>query len=158
MASKLSAGVLLYRLTGAGFEVLLVHPGGPYFRRKDDGYWTIPKGEPEAGEALIETARRECAEELGIPAPAADALTDLGQVKQKGGKVVHGYACLDILAADWTLKSNTFEMEWPPRSGKRQSFPEIDQAVWFDLEAARVKINAAQTAFLDTLATVVLQP
>jgi len=160
MAAKLSAGVLLHRCdpdVGA-LEVLLVHPGGPYFRKKDAGYWTIPKGEPDPGEALIDTARREFAEELGRPEPEAAALVDLGQVKQKGGKVVHAFALEGDLPQDWVLRSNMFEMEWPPRSGRRQAFPEIDRAEWFDVEIARDKINQAQVALLDRLEALLQSP
>jgi predicted NUDIX family NTP pyrophosphohydrolase len=131
-------------------EVLLVHPGGPYFRNKDDGAWTIPKGEAGEGEELRARARIEFEEELGIT-PAEEGWIDLGSVKQKGGKTVHAWAFAGVLEPDFKLASNTFEMEWPPRSGKMQPFPEVDEARFFPLELARLKINQAQTVFLDRL-------
>ena len=142
---KRSAGVLLRRADG---HVLLVHPGGPFWARKDLGAWSIPKGEHDEDEDPEACARREFAEELGADAPAS--LTDLGVVRQKNRKEVrafYGEGDLDASA----VVSNTFEMEWPPRSGKRQSFPEIDRAEWFDVETARSKLNPAQAEFLDRL-------
>jgi predicted NUDIX family NTP pyrophosphohydrolase len=144
-----SAGLLVFRRKQDGLEVLLVHPGGPYFRKKDDGYWTIPKGEAAEGEDLQTRARIEFEEELGF-APGDDWL-ELGSVKQKGGKTVHAWAFEGDLRSNFELASNTFEMEWPPRSGKKQQFPEIDQARFFSLELAKSKINPAQTVFLDRL-------
>ena len=143
-----SAGILLWRLTGARLEVMLVHPGGPFWARKDEGAWSIPKGEIPEGEEPVATAAREFVEETGC-ALQGD-LVALGSVKQKSGKVVHAWA----LRGDFdvaTLRSNTFEMEWPPRSRKMQSFPEVDRAEWFEVDAARRKINPAQEAFLDRL-------
>jgi predicted NUDIX family NTP pyrophosphohydrolase len=143
---KRSAGVLLRR-PADGF-VLIVHPGGPFWARKDLGAWSIPKGEHDDGEEPEACARREFLEELGAPAPAE--LVDLGTVRQKNRKEVrafYGEGDLDASA----VVSNTFEMEWPPRSGKRQSFPEIDRAEWFDVETAREKLNPAQAEFLDRL-------
>jgi predicted NUDIX family NTP pyrophosphohydrolase len=143
-----SAGVLLYKRRDGQALVLLVHPGGPFWRRKDEGAWTIPKGERAAGEDPEATARREFAEELGnMP---GGSLAPLGRIRQRGGKYVDAFALegeFDVA----TLSSNTFEVEWPPRSGKRQSFPEIDKAAWFDLAAARRKINPGQQPFLDRL-------
>jgi len=138
-------------------EVLLVHPGGPFFRRKDQGAWTIPKGEAADGEDLLTRARIEFEEELGISVGAAavtsgqERLIELGDVKQKGGKTVHAWAFAGDLPSNFKLSSNTFEMEWPPRSGKTHPFPEIDQASFFSLEVARIKINPAQAALLDRL-------
>jgi predicted NUDIX family NTP pyrophosphohydrolase len=146
---NLSAGLLMYRQGDAGLEVLLVHPGGPFFRNKDDGFWSIPKGLPDAGEALPEAARREFSEELGLP--VSGPLLSLGEIKQKGGKTVHAWAVQGDLPAGFVLSSNTFEAEWPPRSGRHQFFPEIDRAEFFSLEEARIKINAAQATFLDRL-------
>lgn len=151
---RLSAGLLLYRSRQAGPEVLLVHPGGPFWARKDEGWWSIPKGEYEPDESPEEAARREFAEETGH-AVAGDLLP-LGDAVQPSRKVVTVFALegdLDVQA----IRSNMFEMEWPPRSGRRQSFPEIDRAGWFPVPAARAKILAGQAVFLDRLLAV-LQP
>ncbi|HEX9967254.1 MAG TPA: NUDIX domain-containing protein, partial [Solirubrobacterales bacterium] len=132
-------------------EVLLVHPGGPYWAKKDLGAWSVPKGEYGDGEEALACALRELEEELGaMPAFDREAMLDLGEVKQKGGKVVRAWAA----EADFdpaTLRSNSFEMEWPPRSGRRQEFPEVDRAEWFGLEEARRRLLAAQSSFLDRL-------
>jgi predicted NUDIX family NTP pyrophosphohydrolase len=144
-----SAGILLHRRGDAGLEVLLVHPGGPFWAKKDAGAWSIPKGEHDDGEDAQACALREFAEETGS-APSPGELTDLGEVRQKSGKVVRAWA----LAGDLdpaAVRSNSFEMEWPPRSGRRQAFPEVDRAGWFGLDEAREKINPAQAAFLDRL-------
>ena len=144
-----SAGVLAYRRTDGRLEVLLVHPGGPFWANKDDGAWSIPKGEFDAGENPEDAARREFAEELGVALSAP--LRPLGEIRQRGGKRVEAFAAeldLDVEA----ITSNTFEIEWPPRSGKRQHFPEVDRAAWFDLATAREKINAAQRELVDRLA------
>jgi predicted NUDIX family NTP pyrophosphohydrolase len=148
-----SAGILLYRVGDRGLEVLLVHPGGPFFARKDDGAWGIPKGVYEDDEAPLAAARREFAEELGSPSPDGPAL-DLGEIRQKNGKRVTAWALEGDLDAD-VITSNTFTIEWPPRSGRHQEFPEIDRAGWFTLDAARVKILAAQAPLLDRLAEAV---
>jgi len=143
-----SAGILMYRGTGASLEVLLVHPGGPFWRNKDDGAWSIPKGEIGAGENPEDVARREFLEELGSAPPRP--LRPLGEIRQSGGKRVHAFMVagdLDVAA----VTSNTFEMEWPPRSGRRQTFPEVDRAGWFLLPAARVKILASQCPLLARL-------
>jgi predicted NUDIX family NTP pyrophosphohydrolase len=139
----------MFRKTKAGLEVLLVHPGGPYFQNKDEGAWTIPKGEVADGENLLNRARIEFQEELGID--ASGDWMEIGSVKQKGGKTVHAWAFAGDLANDFQLASNTFEMEWPPRSGKMQRFPEVDRTSFFPVEEARRKINAAQIIFLDRL-------
>jgi len=144
-----SAGLLMFRRKQEGLEVLLVHPGGPYFRKKDDGFWTIPKGEAAEDEDLQARAKTEFQEELGFA--AAENWVELGHVKQKGGKTVHAWAFEGDLAPDFQLASNSFEIEWPPRSGRTQQFPEIDQAEFFPLELARSKINQAQVVFLDRL-------
>lgn len=146
---KRSAGVLLYRRSSEGLEVLLVHPGGPFFRNKDAGVWTIPKGEPDPGEELEETARRELQEETGLSVEGE--LRPLGEVVQKGGKHVAAWAIEGDLDTSRPPPSNTFELEWPPRSGQRRSFPEIDAWGFFDLETARRKIRDVQAAFLDRL-------
>ena len=145
---KESAGILLYRRRSGRIEVLLVHPGGPFWTNKDAGAWTIPKGEIAEGEDPLACARRELQEETGLafdgPAVA------LPPIRQKGGKLVRAWAAegeFDPAA----LASNTFEIEWPPKSGKRVAFPEVDRAEWFDVAAARGKINAAQAALLDSL-------
>jgi predicted NUDIX family NTP pyrophosphohydrolase len=147
--SKTSAGLLMFRRKNGELEVLLVHPGGPYFQKKDDGVWTIPKGEVTEGEDLLERATIEFEEELGIA--ASGNWMELGSVKQKGGKTVHAWAFAGELKDDFNLVSNTFEMEWPPRSGHMKRFPEVDRASFFPLEEARRKINVAQNVFLDRL-------
>jgi len=139
----------MFRRRKKTLEVLLVHPGGPFFVRKDDGAWTIPKGEAGSGEDLLSRAQIEFEEELGIQ-PTGKWIP-LGSIKQKGGKIVHAWAFEGDLSDSFELKSNKFAIEWPPRSGKRQEFPEIDQAVFFSEEMARRKINPAQTSFLDRL-------
>jgi predicted NUDIX family NTP pyrophosphohydrolase len=145
----ISAGLLLYRMRDGAPEVLLVHPGGPFWARKDEGAWSIPKGEHGADEEPQAAAIRELAEELGTTLELAD-LTDLGEVRQRGGKLVRAFAAEGDFDPE-TVNSNTFEMEWPPRSGRRQEFPEVDRAEWFDPETARAKINPAQSVFLDRL-------
>ena len=146
-----SAGILLYRMR-PDIEVLLVHPGGPFWRNKDLGAWSIPKGEYEDGQDPEAEARREFAEELGFE--VTGPLTALGDVKQRGGKTVTAFAIeLDIDTRN--IHSNTFELEWPPRSGKWQSFPEIDRAEFFALDEAARKINAAQRRLLERLARLV---
>jgi len=146
-----SAGVLAFRRTAGTLEVLLVHPGGPFWRNKDAGAWSIPKGEFSAGEAAEAVARREFAEELGTELTVP--LVPLGEIKQRGGKVVEAFAAETDLDAD-AITSNTFELEWPPRSGRMQRFPEVDRAAWFDLAEARARINPAQAALLDRLAEI----
>jgi predicted NUDIX family NTP pyrophosphohydrolase len=147
--SKTSAGLLMFRTGNAGLEVLLVHPGGPYFQHKDEGVWSIPKGEATEGEELLDRARIEFEEEVGVV--AVGNWIHLGSVRQKGGKIVHAWAFAGELKNDFQQVSNTFEMEWPPRSGKMQRFPEVDRASFFSVEEARRKIKAAQTVFLDRL-------
>ena len=145
-----SAGILLHRDGPDGREVLLVHPGGPFWAKRDDGAWSIPKGEYADDEDPVAAARREFAEELGSPLPDAAELRELGEVRQKNGKRVRAWAAEGDLDAS-AAHSNTFEMEWPPRSGRRQEFPEIDRAEWFTLARARDKVLPAQAAFLDRL-------
>lgn len=141
--------MLLYRQRDGKLEVLLVHPGGPFWSKRDDGAWSIPKGELGPNETGIDVARREFREELGVPAPNGE-LTALGTVRQAGGKIVHVWAAPGDMDAT-RVASNTFELEWPPRSGKMQRFPEVDRAAWFDLDAARLKVLPAQRAFIDRL-------
>lgn len=148
-AAKRSAGILLYRLTGGAPEVLLVHPGGPFWARKDAGAWSIPKGEHGDDEDPQACARREFEEETGTALPPGP-LADLGTVRLASGKLIAAWASQGDLDPD-ALRSNTFELEWPPRSGQMQAFPEVDRAGWFGLEAARDKLNPAQTEFLDRL-------
>ncbi len=145
---RLSAGLLMYRIKNGRIEVLLAHPGGPYFVNKDDGAWTIPKGEPDTGEDLLVTAQREFEEETGIQ-PTSPFLP-LQPIQQKGGKVVHAWA-FEGDCDPAAIKSNSFTMEWPPKSGKQQEFPEIDRAEWFDLKTARTKIKAGQQALIEEL-------
>jgi predicted NUDIX family NTP pyrophosphohydrolase len=147
MASE-SAGVLLFKRQAGQLLVLLVHPGGPFWRRRDAGAWSIPKGERGPGESVEAAARREVAEELGKV--LVGPLHPLGRVRQKGGKAVEAFAAEEDFDPA-TLASNSFEIEWPPRSGRRQSFPEVDRAAWFTPEAARDKINAAQRPLIDRL-------
>jgi predicted NUDIX family NTP pyrophosphohydrolase len=151
MAAKRSAGILLHRRAGdGGREVLLVHPGGPFWAKKDLGAWSIPKGEYDDGEDPRDAARREFLEELGSPAADGD-LVDLGEVRQRGGKVVTAWALEGDIDAD-AIASNTFTMEWPPRSGTMREFPEVDRAGWFGLDEARERILPAQAPLLDRLA------
>ena len=146
--AKTSAGLLLYRRRDDRIEVLLVHPGGPFWARKDAGAWSIPKGEAAEGEDLLARAKQEFAEETG--ATAEGDFQPLKPVHQSGGKTVHAWAVEGDCDAD-AIRSNTFTLEWPPRSGRQQEFPEVDRAQWFDLAAAREKINKAQAALLDQL-------
>ncbi len=147
--AKTSAGLLPFRWRGGRLEVFLVHHGGPFWAKKDDGAWSIPKGETEAGESLLEVAVREFLEETGFA--ASGPFTDLETVRQSGGKVVQVWS----FQGDFDparLRSNEFLMEWPPRSGRMRSFPEVDRGAWFDLREARCKILKGQTPFLDRLA------
>jgi predicted NUDIX family NTP pyrophosphohydrolase len=144
-----SAGILLFRRAPGGPEVLIVHPGGPFWAKKDLGAWSIPKGEYEDGEDARTCALREFEEETGT-APPAEALIELGEIRQKNGKRVTAWAAEGELDAD-AITSNTFTMQWPPRSGRMQEFPEIDRAGWFGADAAREKLNPAQAAFVDRL-------
>jgi predicted NUDIX family NTP pyrophosphohydrolase len=150
MAAKRSAGILMHRSRNGAREVLLVHPGGPFWAKKDAGSWSIPKGEYEDGEDARACALREFGEELGGPPPDGD-LVDLGEVRQKSGKVVTAWALEGDADAD-EITSNTFTMEWPPRSGQQREFPEIDRAGWFALDEARERILPAQAPLLDRLA------
>jgi predicted NUDIX family NTP pyrophosphohydrolase len=149
MAARRSAGILLHRHGREGPEVLLVHPGGPFWAKRDAGAWSIPKGEPEVGEDERACAAREFAEELGV-APPAGELVELGTVSQRAGKVVTAFALEGDLDAD-AIRSSTFEMQWPPRSGRMQAFPEVDRAEWFSLAQARERILPAQAPLLDRL-------
>ena len=147
--AKRSAGILLYRRRGEGVELLLVHPGGPLWARKDAGAWSIPKGEYGDSEDPLAVALREFEEETGHRLPEG-GLVALGEVRQRGGKVVSAWAAAGDVDAD-TITSNTFTLEWPPRSGTRREFPEIDRAGWFDPATAREKLLAAQAELVDRL-------
>src|SRR3954470_2739838 len=150
--STVSAGILAYRKGARGLEVLLVHPGGPFWRNKDTGAWSIPKGEIDARDDPEQTARREFAEELG-PGASIGRLQELGEIRQRGGKRVIAFAGeghFDPAA----LVSNTFDIAWPPRNGRPQTFPEVDRAEWFDIECARTKMLSGQVELFDRLLTI----
>jgi predicted NUDIX family NTP pyrophosphohydrolase len=147
-AKNISAGLLMYRKLGEEWQFFLVHPGGPYFEKKDAGWWMIPKGLPEAGEELLETAIREFGEETGLK-PEGPYLP-LGSIKQKGGKWVHAWAFEGEWQKEKGIRCNTFKVEWPYKSGRWQEYPEVDKAAWFTYEAACKYINAAQIPLLDT--------
>jgi predicted NUDIX family NTP pyrophosphohydrolase len=149
-SARRSAGILLHRRRGGELEVLLVHPGGPAWARRDIGAWSIPKGEYEPDEDPFAAARREFAEELGKPPPDGEVV-DLGEVRQKSGKLVRAWSIAGDFDAS-SITSNTFPFQWPPRSGKWIQIPEVDRAEWFGLDEAREKINPAQVALLDRLA------
>jgi len=151
-----SAGILLYRRRAGQLEVLLVHPGGPFWARRDDGAWSIPKGEYPPEEDPLAAARREFEEELGA-APPTGSPEDLGEVRQKAGKAVRAFALAGDLDAD-RITSNTFRVAWPPRSGRTIEVPEVDRAGWFTIEQAGKKINPAQVELLRRLVTVLSEP
>ncbi|MBI3414025.1 MAG: NUDIX domain-containing protein [Verrucomicrobia bacterium] len=148
-SQRTSAGLLMYRFRDGGLEIFLAHPGGPHFRRKDDGHWTLPKGEVQPGEDLLATAIREFKEETGLD--ASGEFIPLGSVRQKGGKIVFGWA----FAGDWEpsrpLVSNQYQIEWPPHSGHLAEFPEIDRAEFFPLSDARRKMKETQWPFVERL-------
>src|SRR5215510_10491245 len=148
MAKKESAGLLMYRLSNSTLEVFLVHPGGPYWAKKDLGTWSIPKGEAAEGEDRLEVAKREFQEETGFL--AAGNFIALTPIKQPGGKLVHAWMAKGDCDAK-AIVSNTLSIEWPPRSGKRQAFPEVDRAEWFTIDAAKKKILKGQVCFLEEL-------
>ena len=141
--------MLIHRTRDGKTQVLLVHPGGPFWKKRDDGAWGIPKGEIEPGEAPLDVARREFQEELGSSPPGVEPIA-LGSIRQAGGKVVHAWAVQGDFDVE-RMTSNTFAMEWPPRSGRLQQFPEVDRAAWFDLDDARRKILESQLPLLDRL-------
>ena len=149
--SRISAGLLLFRRSNNQLEVLLAHPGGPLFARKDDGVWTIPKGEAALGEDLLTRAQIEFEEEIGFRPEGVLDWIELGWIRQKGGKIVHAWAFEGDLPELFQCKSNLYELEWPPRSGKYEMFPEVDQARFFSDEVARRKIKSTQVPFLDRL-------
>ena len=145
---RLSAGLLMYHVQDGAIQVLLAHPGGPFFRHKDEGAWSIPKGEPKADEDLFVTAAREFEEETGVK--PAGCFIPLHPIQQKGGKIVHAWA-FEGNCDPKAIRSNTFTIQWPPKSGRQQEFPDIDRAEFFDLATARQKIKAGQEALLDEL-------
>jgi predicted NUDIX family NTP pyrophosphohydrolase len=147
--ARASAGLLMFRERAGVLEVFLVHPGGPYFRNKDEGAWTIPKGQIEEGEEPLDAARREFREETGLSSDGP--YLPLAAVKQKSGKTVMGWAFRGDAVDPVTIRPNTFRLEWPPRSGRMREFPEIDFAGFFTVDEARRKLNPAQVAFLDQL-------
>lgn len=148
---KVSAGLLMFRRRDDKIDILLVHPGGPFFRNKDEGAWSIPKGEPDSpNEDLLQRARIEFAEELGF-SPKIDNVISLGSITQRGGKIVHAWAFAGDLPNEFIFRSNTFQLEWPPRSGTMREFPEVDRAEMFDVDLARRKIIPAQTPLIDRL-------
>ena len=149
---RLSAGLLMYRIKDGAIQVLLAHPGGPFFRNKDDGAWSIPKGEIEPGEDLLLTAQREFEEETGVR--PTGPFIPLAPIQQKGGKIVHAWA-FEGDCDPAAIKSNTFTMEWPPKSGRQVEFPEIDRAEFFDLGMARKKIKAGQEGLIEELEAIV---
>ena len=151
MSGKHSAGLLVYRVAEAGLEVLLVHPGGPFWAKKDAGAWFIPKGEIEPGEDALVAARREFHEELGLEAPPEEPL-ELGSVKNKSGKLISAWAVPGSLDVS-RVQSNTFEMEWPPRSGKKRAFPEVDRARYYTLAEARAAMHPAELPLVERLVT-----
>lgn len=149
MGKKISAGLVMYRLNKDEPEFFLAHPGGPYFNKKDDGHWSIPKGEPDEGEDLLITAMREFKEETGIT-PLGNFIP-LGSIVQKGGKEVFAWGFMSDLPANYIHECNMFEEEWPPHSGKYAEFPEVDKVAFFNFEEAKVKIKAAQIPLLERL-------
>jgi predicted NUDIX family NTP pyrophosphohydrolase len=153
---KRAAGLLLHRGRAAALEVLLVHPGGPFWAHRDSGAWSIPKGEHDDGEDALDAARREFAEETGLPPPDGP-FNDLGTASQRSGKLIRAWAVEGDLDAS-AVASNTFELEWPPRSGTVRSFPEVDRAGWFDLPTAREKIVGGQRPLLDALIALLGEP
>jgi len=147
-----SAGILAYRRRGAVLEVFLVHPGGPFWAHRDAGAWSIPKGEYAAGESALQAARREFQEETALPLPPAAELLPLTPVRQPGGKLISAWAVEAPQLDPAQLRSNCFSIEWPPRSGRQQAFPEVDRAAWFALPEAALRLNAGQRPLLQQLA------
>jgi predicted NUDIX family NTP pyrophosphohydrolase len=150
--AKQSAGLLMYRKRDGQVEILLVHPGGPFWAKKDEGAWSIPKGEVNPGEDVLDAAKREFTEETGIE--GRGKLSPLGSIKQKSGKIVTAWAFEGDCDPE-TIRSNTFTMEWPPRSGKQQEFPEVDRAAFFSIEGARTKILASEAELLSRFEKIV---
>jgi predicted NUDIX family NTP pyrophosphohydrolase len=153
--AKESAGIVLYRYRDSTLEIFLVHPGGPFWKNKDSGAWSIPKGEFDAREDPLQAARREFHEETGCSVDGS--FIDLGPVRQAGGKIVHAWAVEGDCEAE-SISSNSFTIEWPPRSGQRKEFPEVDRAGWFSLQLAREKILKGQLMLLDKLQRILKDP
>ena len=149
MKSRVSAGLLMYRFRDGDLQIFLAHPGGPLYQKKDEGYWTIPKGEPPAGEHLQDAAVREFEEETGIK--PRGPYVELGSITQKGGKVVYGWAFEGDHDSSQPIRSNLFEMQWPPGSGRNRSFPEVDRAEFFSLPEARKKLKNTQWPLVERL-------
>ncbi|MEJ2078128.1 MAG: NUDIX domain-containing protein [Acidobacteriota bacterium] len=147
--ARISAGLLMHRTRGPNLEVFLVHPGGPFFAKRDEGVWSIPKGEVDEGEDLLQAAIREFEEEIGFRPKGP--FQKLGFTRQKGGKVVHAWALEAERDPGQEMTSNSFELEWPPHSGRMRSFPEVDRGGFFGIDEARKKLNSAQHVFLDRL-------
>ena len=154
MASKISAGLLLYRMHEGHLEVFLAHPGGPFFTRKDEGHWSIPKGEIETGEDYLAAAIREFKEEIGLAINPEASLIALGSIQQKGGKIVHAWAVEHACDTPVECRSNLFKLEFPPGSGKWHSYPEVDRAEFFPLPQAKRKIKSTQIPLLERLEAV----
>jgi predicted NUDIX family NTP pyrophosphohydrolase len=152
MPPRVSAGLIMYRLKNGALQVFLAHPGGPLYAHKDDGHWSIPKGEPPEGEALFDAAKREFEEETGLKPQGPFA--ELGSIRQKGGKIVHAWAFEGDCDDSQPICSNLFEMEWPPRSGRSQSFPEVDRAQFFPLPEAKQKLRDSQWPLVERLAAI----
>jgi predicted NUDIX family NTP pyrophosphohydrolase len=152
--SRVSAGLVLYRKRNEQLEIFLAHPGGPFFAHKDDGHWTIPKGEVETGEDMLATAIREVEEETGLVIEKRANFIELGSIKQKGGKIVHGWGVEYSGPEPGPCKSNVFHMEWPIGSGQMKAFPEVDRAEFFPLDTAKVKVKPTQVPLLERLAEI----
>ena len=151
MRPRISAGLVIYRVRAGDLQVFLAHPGGPFFRHKDNGHWTIPKGEIEPGEDYLTTALREVEEEVGIMVPRDREFIELGSIRQKGGKVVHGWGVEWDFDDSKPIRSNTFNCEWPMGSGRIECFPEVDRAQFFPIKEAKNKIKETQIPLLDQL-------
>ena len=152
--SRVSAGLVLYRKRDGQLEIFLAHPGGPFFTHKDDGHWTIPKGEVESGEDMLATAIREVEEETGLVIENRANFIELGSIKQKGGKIVHGWGVEYSGPEPGPCKSNVFHMEWPIGSGQMKAFPEVDRAEFFPLDTAKVKVKSTQVPLVERLAAI----
>lgn len=150
MRSRVSAGIVLYRIRN-GLEVFIAHPGGPLFAHKDDGHWSIPKGEGEPDEDLLATAIREFEEEIGLKIDPQSEFIPLGAIRQKGGKIVHGWAARGEWPENRPVQSNTFTLEWPPGSGRTREFPEVDRAEFFPVLEAKRKLKPAQLPLIERL-------
>ena len=158
MRSRVSAGLLMFRFRKGQLEVFLAHPGGPFFANRDQGHWTIPKGEIEPGEEFLNTALREFKEEVGIEIDPNSTFLELGSIRQKGGKVVHAWGVENDCEGQTPVPSSTYTMEWPPDSGQFRNFPEVDRAQFFPIEQARQKMKETQLPLLDRLEALLNEP